>query len=70
MEKLFLQNTDWSSVKEKIKESNVEISDADLEWSPGKDEQLLTRLAQKLHKSREEIKGWIESIAVNGSLAG
>jgi hypothetical protein len=70
MEKLFLQNTDWLLVKEKIKESNVEISDADLEWSPGKDEQLLTRLAQKLHKSREEIKGWIESIAVNGSLAG
>lgn len=55
--------TPWAEVKEKIKEVNYDLTDADLALEPGKEEQLISRLAKKMHKSEEEIKGWIESVA-------
>jgi hypothetical protein len=70
MEKSFNLKADWETVKEKIKESNVEISDGDLEYDPGNEDELFNRLSQKLHMPKEEIKGWIESISVNKSMAG
>lgn len=55
----------WQEVKEKIKETNIELSDADLEYQPGKEEELLTRLGKKMNRSPEEIKAWIESVSSN-----
>ena len=70
MEKSFTRNADWESVKQRIKESYTSITDADLEFIPGKEDELFDRLSQKLQKSKEEVKGWIESLAVNKSMAG
>ena len=53
----------WSEVKEKIKEVNYDLTDADLLYVPGKEDDLLNRLAKKMHKSTDEVKGWIESIS-------
>ena len=53
----------WPEVKEKIKEVNYDLTDADLAYEPGKEDELFDRLAKKMHKSTEEIKGWIESIS-------
>ncbi|PZR29593.1 MAG: general stress protein CsbD [Citrobacter freundii] len=55
--------TPWPEVKEKIKEVNYDLTDADLAYEPGKEDELLDRLSKKMHKSTEEIKGWIESIS-------
>jgi len=53
----------WSEVKERIKEINYDLTDEDLEYEPGQEEELLARLEQKMKKGRNEIKGWIESIS-------
>ena len=55
----------WPEVKEKIKEANVELTDSDLEYVPGKEEALLQHLSKKLNWSPDEVRNWIESVAVN-----
>ncbi|MCG2613091.1 general stress protein CsbD [Terrimonas sp. NA20] len=55
--------TPWPEVKEKIKEVNYDLTDADLMLEPGKEDELISRLAKKMHKTEEEVKGWIESVA-------
>jgi len=55
--------TPWPELKEKIKEVNYDLTDADLLYEPGKEDELLARLSGKMNKSTEEIKGWIESIS-------
>ncbi|MBO9657587.1 MAG: general stress protein CsbD [Chitinophagaceae bacterium] len=53
----------WNEVKEKIKEVNYELTDADLVLEPGKEDELISRLAKKMHKSEDEVRGWIESVS-------
>ncbi len=55
----------WPEVKEKIKETNVELTDEDLDYKPGKEDDLIAHLSQKMNRSREEVKAWIESISAN-----
>lgn len=55
----------WQEVKEKIKESNIELTDADLNYEPGKEAELLQHLGRKMNRSPEEIKLWIESVSSN-----
>ncbi|HRE50949.1 MAG TPA: hypothetical protein PK339_06000 [Flavitalea sp.] len=55
----------WEQVREKLKEINIELTDEDLHYEPGKEKELLDRLQKKIHKSREEIKGFIESVSAN-----
>ena len=57
--------TSWNEVKEKIKESNVNLTDEDLNYLPGEEEKLLERLSKKMNRSPVEIKAWIESISSN-----
>ena len=57
--------TSWNEVKEKIKESNVNLTDEDLNYFPGEEEKLLDRLAKKMKRTPFEIKSWIESISSN-----
>ena len=60
----------WEEVKERMKESNIDLTDTDLEYEPGKEDELLSRLEKILHKSRPEIIAYIESISSNKDLAG
>ena len=55
----------WAEVKERIKETNVELTDADLAYDPENEEALLTHLEQKMKMSKNEIKSWIESVSAN-----
>jgi cytochrome c-type biogenesis protein CcmH/NrfG len=64
MNSLHLENS-WELVKEKLKEQNVELTDEDLEFRPGKEEELIDRLSTKLRKEPSAIKAWIESISSN-----
>ncbi len=59
----------WHEVKERIKEVNYDLTDEDLAYEPGQEDTLLARLEKKMHKSREEIKGWIESLSHTNSRA-
>ena len=60
----------WEEVKERMKESNVDLTDADLEYEPGKEDELLSRLEKIMNKSRPYIIAYIESISSNKDLAG
>ena len=60
----------WETVKERMKESNINLTDADLEHEPGKEDELLSRLERIMKKSRPEIIAYIESISSNKDLAG
>ena len=70
MDNIFHPESSWEEVKEKIKEVHLDITDADLDFKPGKEDELLERLALKFHKNKQEIKDWIESISSNKSIAG
>ena len=59
----------WREVKEKLKEINLSLTDKDLEYVPGREEELLERLGNKLGRSIGEIKAWIESVSFNRSKA-
>jgi hypothetical protein len=62
MEKLKLA-VPWQEVKEKLKEANLDLTDEDLVYEPGQDEALVNRLAKKMNRDPEHIKGWIESVS-------
>ncbi len=55
----------WSEVKELIKETNVELTDDDLNYQEGKEEEFLQELGKKTNKSPDDVKAWIESISSN-----
>lgn len=60
----------WEVVRERMKESNINLTDADLEYEQGKEEELLSRLEKIMNKGRPEIIAYIESISSNKDLAG
>jgi len=55
----------WEVVKEHLKENNINLTDEDLEYQPGQEEQLLEHLEKKMHLGKERIKELIESISSN-----
>jgi uncharacterized protein YjbJ (UPF0337 family) len=55
----------WEEVKEKLKEINTDITDEDLTGDPGQAQPLLERLAKKMNRTPDEIRGWIESVSYN-----
>ncbi|CAN5459613.1 CsbD family protein [soil metagenome] len=59
--KLKLKGT-WNEVKGKVKEKYADLTDDDLLYEEGKDDELLGRIQQKAGKTKEEVKDWIESL--------
>ena len=70
MEKLIKLNSSWEEVKEKIKETNPEITDSDLAIDHANEEEVFENLSKKLHKSVGEVKAWVESVSANKTIAG
>jgi hypothetical protein len=63
-------NIPWEEVKEKLLEVEPHLSEADLVYEKGKEEELFERLGKKMGRTANEIKGWIESVAFTDGLAG
>lgn len=55
----------WAEVKERIKEHNIELTDEDLVYEPGKEDELLERLQRKMNINKDKIRMLIESISFN-----
>ncbi|HEY8734502.1 MAG TPA: hypothetical protein VIL90_08065 [Puia sp.] len=70
MEESIKVNSSWEEVKEKIKETNPDISDSDLVLNHGNEDEIFETLSKKLHKSKQEVKDWIESISSTKVIAG
>ena len=60
----------WEEVKERLKANDINLTDEDLDYDPGQEEEFLKRLEKKINKSRPEIIAYIESISANNDLAG
>jgi len=60
----------WPEVKEMLKEVNMELTDDDLQYDPDNTDDLLQRLAKKMHRTPQEIKMWVESVSYNRGKAG
>ena len=60
----------WPEVKERMKENDINLSDEDLEYRPGNEDEFLERLAGKTGKSKEELREYIESISGNEDKSG
>jgi hypothetical protein len=59
----------WTEVKELIMEVEPSITDKDLEYEAGKENELLQRIADKTNRSVEHVKAWIESLSSNSGKA-
>ena len=67
-QKLRLSNS-WEEVREKLKETNIDLTDEDLEYEPGKEKELLERVAKVIGKDIAATKAWIESVSFNQDIA-
>ncbi|MGN6476723.1 MAG: CsbD family protein [Flavipsychrobacter sp.] len=61
MDKLDLKGK-WNEMKGKAKQSYANLTDDDLKYEEGKDDELLGRLQQKLGKTREDVIDWLKSL--------
>ena len=52
----------WNAVKGKLKQKYAQLTDDDLTFSEGKEDEFLGRLQQKLGKSKEELRAEIEKL--------
>jgi len=52
----------WNEVKGKLKQKYGQLTDNDLTFAEGKDEELLGRLQKRLGKSKEELRKEIEAL--------
>ena len=52
----------WNEVKGKIKQKYANLTDDDLLYEEGKDDELLGRLQKKTGKGKEELKTWIDKL--------
>ena len=55
MTKLEIKGT-WNEIKGKLKQKYAELTDDDLTFAEGKDEELIGRLQKKLGRTKEEIR--------------
>jgi uncharacterized protein YjbJ (UPF0337 family) len=61
MEKLTVKGT-WNEAKGKLKQKYGQLTDDDLMFAEGKEDELYGRLQQKLGKTKEEIRREIEEL--------
>ena len=50
----------WNEIKGKLKQKFADLTDDDLTFTEGKEDELLGRLQQRLGKSEEEIRRAVE----------
>ena len=52
----------WNETKGKIKQAYGDLTDDDLKYEEGKDDEFLGRLQTKLGKTKDDVVKWIESL--------
>lgn len=58
-------NTEWDKIKVKIKRKYRELTDEDLAFSPGKEEELITRLMSAIRKDRTYVVFMLKKMLLN-----
>lgn len=55
MAEISISNTEWDRLKLKLKRKYNHLSEEDLSYQQGQEEQLITRLMQRLKRKREYV---------------
>ncbi|MGV3686592.1 MAG: CsbD family protein [Daejeonella sp.] len=61
MDKLELKGK-WNEMKGKVKQAYGDLTDDDLKYEEGKDDELYGRLQKKTGKTREGVIDWLRSL--------
>lgn len=61
MDKLELKGT-WNELKGKVKQAYADLTEEDLKYEEGKDDELYGKLQQKTGKTREQVIDWLKSL--------
>ncbi|MFN3555976.1 MAG: CsbD family protein [Bacteroidales bacterium] len=61
MDKLELKGN-WNEMKGKLKQKYAELTEDDLKYEEGMDDELLGKLQKKLGKSRDELVDFLKSL--------
>lgn len=61
MDKLEIKGN-WNEMKGKAKQQYADLTDDDLLYEEGKEDELVGRLQDKLGKTRDEVVDWINSL--------
>lgn len=52
----------WNEVKGKMQQEYADLTDDDLAYEEGKEDEMLGRIQQKIGKTKQEVKKWIDSL--------
>lgn len=52
----------WNELKGKVKQAHGDLTDDDLKWEEGKDDEFYGRMQTKLGKTRDEFVTWVKSL--------
>ena len=52
----------WNGIKGKVKQAYGNLTEDDMTYEEGKDDELLGKLQQKTGKTRDELVSWIKSL--------
>jgi len=52
----------WNEVKGKVKQSYADLTDDDLLYEEGKEDELVGRLQTKTGKTRDEVVNWLNDL--------
>jgi len=61
MDKLEIKGN-WNKWKGKVKQAYGDLTDDDLKYEEGKDDELLGRIQEKIGKTRDEVVKWLKSL--------
>ena len=61
MDDLRIKGT-WNELKGKLKQKWSQLTDDDLQYEEGKDDEFVGRLQTKLGKTKDEVVEWIRSL--------
>ncbi len=52
----------WNEIKGKVKQAYASLTDDDLKYEDGKDDEFLGKLQQKTGKGRDELVKWLKEL--------
>jgi uncharacterized protein YjbJ (UPF0337 family) len=55
-------NGNWNDLKGKVKKQYADLTDDDLLYEEGKDDELVGRIQKKIGKTKDEVIQWIEKL--------
>lgn len=58
----------WNEIKGKLRQKYAELTDDDLQYAEGQDEELLGRIQQKTGRTKDEVRAEIQRISEEDSL--